>query len=194
MRVWSRNGGVVVGGNYRLLIGNEITSRANTPIFICLRGRGDYQISDFQISVDVVSPFDCSQAVRLVGFGSSRTPNTDRYPHSQLSTLSLLSPSPPTLSTPPPTSSNQSTMKITGLLVLSCMVVLSDFTAAFVAPPCSPQPLLKSRVSCRNTGAVGATRQGKSTKEPDVTVFDAGETPVSWEEYKNQKKPDEYKV
>lgn len=89
-------------------------------------------------------------------------------------------------------------MKTTGLLVLSSCVVMmmmSHFTEAFVAPPGSPQPLLlKSRVSRSNIGAIWATRQGKNSKEPDVTVFDAGDTPVSWEEYKHQKKPDEYKV
>ena len=71
-------------------------------------------------------------------------------------------------------------MKKTGYIILYCAVG----AGAFVAPPAllaSPPRLFNCGLSAVGGGA------------DQVTVFDAGETPVSWDDYKKQK-PKEYKV
>lgn len=59
----------------------------------------------------------------------------------------------------------------------------------------APGPaVFKPRVSLTTTATnVNAVRHGGGQQDPELSVFDAGETGVSWEDYKKQK-PDEFKV
>eukprot|EP00903_Cladosiphon_okamuranus_P009509 g9061.t1 len=71
-------------------------------------------------------------------------------------------------------------MKKTGFAILCCAVG----AGAFIAPP----PLRAAPLRL-NMGRLAA---GKAETDR-VTVFDAGEVPVSWDDYKNNK-PKEYKL
>lgn len=76
-------------------------------------------------------------------------------------------------------------MKI-GYIVLCCAVGARAF---IVAPPLRASSSCHTRFNCR-LGAFGEKGGGGAD---EVTVFDAGETGVSWADYKKQK-PNEYKV
>lgn len=100
-------------------------------------------------------------------------------PHNQhLVSVSFCSgPSDPLCLKSPPLK-RQIPMKKTGYIILCCAVG----AGAFIAPPALRAP----RPSALQLPAVGGGAD-------QVTVFDAGETPVSWDDYKKQK-PNEYKV
>eukprot|EP00178_Gracilaria_changii_P023993 TRINITY_DN72436_c0_g1_i1.p1 TRINITY_DN72436_c0_g1~~TRINITY_DN72436_c0_g1_i1.p1 ORF type:complete len:154 (+),score=27.70 TRINITY_DN72436_c0_g1_i1:59-520(+) len=72
-------------------------------------------------------------------------------------------------------------MKKTGCIILCCAVG----AGAFVGPPSSPPRFLNS--NWKLPAAFGGAKADK------VTVFDAGEVPVSWDDYKKQK-PKEFKL
>lgn len=74
-------------------------------------------------------------------------------------------------------------MKKAGFIILCCVVG----ARAFVVPP-----PLRSAPPRLNTGRLGLPAVGQEGAD-QVTVFDAGEVPLSWDDYEKQK-PNEYKV
>lgn len=60
----------------------------------------------------------------------------------------------------------------------------------------APPPLLKFKTAAA-VATRGTRRPGilaRENDDADVSVFDAGDVAVSWEDYKKTPKPDEYKV
>ncbi|CBN78655.1 expressed unknown protein [Ectocarpus siliculosus] len=73
------------------------------------------------------------------------------------------------------------------------LVLAASGEAFFTAAPAPA--VFKSRAYRITTTNVNAVRHGgqQDQQDPELSVFDAGETAVSWEDYKKQK-PDEFKL
>ncbi|CAM9327171.1 unnamed protein product [Hapterophycus canaliculatus] len=87
-------------------------------------------------------------------------------------------------------------MKSTGRFSLCCVVMIASSALHGEAFLAVPAQLLKfkSAVTTSGTRRPGILIREKHNDDVEVSVFDAGEMAVSWEDYKKLPKPDEYKL